>query len=260
MDDYTSYILPEEEARRPLTARNLEDFALCPRKYLLSFFETREHLRRFLGGPAALGQALRRALIEFHQRGGVEAVTEAELGALFEADWDPALCADSLEAELLHRDGRRMLTAYHEGQQRDPAPVVRVDMRMEEEIGGERFVAVADRVDELPEGPLRLVRFTSSHRPPSPAALAEDTSALLLLAVGRRQFPERCVEVAVHALRPGRLIMLVTTDEEAARFESSLLRRARTVRSETAFAPRKGAQCKWCRSIWQCPAWPRRSS
>jgi len=265
MPEEEVYTLPEETGRRPLTARNLDDYALCPRKYLLSFFEPRGGLQRFLGGPAALGRALRQTLIEYHRRGGAQAVCKDELLAIFEDNWDPKLCADSLEEEQLHADGVAMLAAYHSHESNESGwkpdlptgetDVADVDLRMEVAIGGERFVAVADRVDELSDGGLRLVRFTSSRQPPSPGELAKDTSALLLLLVANHHFAGREVQVAYYALRPGRLIAPDITREALKQFQKRILRRAAIMRRDTEFEPRKGKQCRWCRSRSQCPIW-----
>ncbi len=256
------YILPEEARRRPLTARNLEDYALCPRKYMLSFFEPPGGVRRFLGGPAALGRALRRAIIEFHRLGGVDEVGQQRLVALFEEYWEPALCADSLEEEKLHAEGVEMITAYYErvasGQAEwaaGQARVVEVDLRMEVEIEGEWFVAVADLVVATQDQGRRLVRFTSARRPPGPGELAKDTSALLLLAVGKQHFAGHQVEVGYCRLRGGRLIVPQITEQALAQFTGRVVQQARIMRQDKEFEPRKGKQCRWCRSRSQCPVW-----
>lgn len=255
MSDEPVYVLAEQERPRPLTGRNLEDYALCPRKYLLSHFETREDTRRFLGGPAALSHALREALVEYHRVGRHGSWSEEQLLAAFEAAWEPSYCADSLEEEQLERDGRRMLGAYVAALADDPVHVADVDVRFELAMGPERFVAVADRVDTLCDGRPRFVRFTSARRPPSPGELAQNASALLLLLLGMAGCGRSDVEVGYYALRPGRMVTLEVTEQQIEQFRDTAMRRARVIRRDTEFRPNKGKQCRWCRSRPHCPVW-----
>lgn len=246
------YVLQPEALQGPLTARNLEDFALCPRKYLLSHFVPRGEARAFVGGPAALHRAVRAALMEAYAAGGPKAFGPDRLRAAFARNWDGSCCRDSLEEEQLQRDGLRMLDQHLQ------EPVVgedlRVDMRLEAELDGQRFVAVADL---LGSKPAQVVRFSTARRPPSPGQLREDLSWGLLWLVGREALGGDSLTGVLWDLRNARRVeyaLDAATREELIR---RLTAGARAIRGEHEFETRKGQHCRWCRSRLQCPAWGR---
>ncbi len=241
--------------QRPLTARNLQDFILCPQKYLLSFFTSQAESRRFIGGPAALHRALRSALVQTYQLGGPTQIPESTLLTLFEDNWEGELCADSLQEERLHAEGREMLRAYYQSHQDKANPAIATDLRLEGEIGGYDFVAVADRVDQAEDGTITLLRYKSTRRPPGPAELAQDISAGLLLLLGETHFaPSEC-QVAIYALRPGRLTVAPIDEPQHRSVRERIISLARRVRQTRQFPTNKGSHCRWCRSQAQCPVW-----
>ena len=249
------FVLYQELPRRPLTARNLDDFAVCPQKYLLSFFQPPGETERTLGGSAALHQAVRAALVELYREGGSEAVPPERLAEWFEERWDGAACADSREEEALHREGLELLRKYHEAHSAEPPRVLDSDLRMEAELGGHQFVAIADRVDEGPDGALTLVRYKTTRRPPGPGELAADLSAGLLALVGARHFA-RPVRVAIEALRPGTVVLAEFPAGAQAELERSLARQAEQIRRATDYPTRQSAKtCRHCRARSRCPAW-----
>jgi len=146
MDELLPYQLTAEFRQKALSARMLEDFELCPRKFLLSHFLSWEEERRFRGGPAALHEAVRQALIECYERGGPSVCSLDILLESFAAHWRGELCADSLEEEQLYEQGRQMLQNYHADHCEDKAFVLATDLRMEHIMAGQSLVAVADVV------------------------------------------------------------------------------------------------------------------
>ncbi len=146
MDELVPYQLPSEFRQKALSARMLEDFELCPRKFLLSHFLSWEEERRFRGGPAALHEAVRQALVECYDRGGPGVCSLERLLESFSAHWRGELCADSLEEEQLYEQGLQMLQNYYADHCQDKALVLATDLRMEHIIAGQSLVAVADVV------------------------------------------------------------------------------------------------------------------
>ena len=253
--------------QRPLTARNLADFTLCPQKYLLSFFTTRAQSRRFIGGPAALHRAVRSALMQTYQLGGPGQVAETALLRMFEENWQGELCADSREEQQLHSEGWQILKAYHQAHKKEPNQAIAADMRFEGEIGDHRFVAVADRVDQAEDGTITLLRYKSTRRPPSPAQLAEDISAGVLLLLGQAHFVDKNLsaeaalaakadcQVAVYALRPGTLVVAPIDEPQLSSLRERIIDLAQRIRQAQQFPTNKGTHCRWCRSQAQWPAW-----
>lgn len=251
--------LPPEFHEQPLTARMLDDFATCPRKFLLSFFTTRDAERHFRGGSAALHQAVRGALLEVYGVGGpAKAGVQALLDA-FEAHWEGDLCADALEEEQLHSQGRRMLQEYAEDHQAESAAVVGTDVRLTATLGDQTFVAVADLVLRSELGVLQYLRFTSSRSPLGPAELAKDVSARLLWLLAHDQQADDAGEptVSYYALRKRKAYEVVLSADEAEYARHDIISQVARIHREGEFDPRKGKYCRWCRSRARCPAWRR---
>lgn len=251
----TGYIIEQQPPDAPLTARNLEDFAQCPRKYLLSFFSGHARTSAFIGGPAALHRAVRAALLDLYAAGGAAVYALEDLLQAFEAAWDGALCKDSREEEDLHRQALLMLTEHW----RSPLDIgsdVQADLRLEERIGAHSFVAVADLATSRPP---RALRFTTSRRPPSPGELPQSLSWGVLYLLGLRRLADRdatgedfaCVMVD---LRGGREAPFSLDDDQRTNLEGRLTDVADRIRREREFPPITGKQCRWCRSRSDCPA------
>ena len=245
---------PLELHERPFTARNIADYALCPQKFLLSWFVSREETRRFLGGPATLHQAVRDALVECFRAGGPHAAPLARVEAAFEQAFDGSACADSLEEEQLHVRGLRMLRDVHAAQRGSHARVVEVDLRMEIALGDHRFVAVADAVLREHDGGVNAVRWLTTRRPPSLKEMAESPSWGLLFACAREHFAGEDVSVTMYSLREGRGHRVRFRDEDLEPLLARLTRAADRIRVATEFPPQTGQHCRWCRARSRCPA------
>lgn len=242
-----------------LTARNLEDFILCPRKYLLSYFFGRRQTAEFIGGPAALHRAVRGALLQMYAARRSGACPLDVLLEAFEGLWDGSLCRDSKEEEDLHRQGILMLKRHWEQPLEPAGDGWEVDVRIEQEIGGRRFVAVADLAVI---GSPRLVRFTTSRRPPSPGQLPDSLSWGLLYLVGSGWVEAAGAPVdelvcVMADLRRGRRVEYALDEKQRARLEARVTGLAGRIRREREFPPATGKHCRWCRSRRDCPAWQR---
>jgi hypothetical protein len=257
--DYTPEQLPDEFHEQPLSARMLDDFATCPRKFLLSFFTSRDAERHFRGGTAALHQAVRAAVLEAWALGGPAKVPAQSLQDGFEANWDGSLCADSLEEQQLHTQGRKILQDYHAHHATGEIDLLGTDIRLTGQIGEQTFVAVADLLLSPETGQVTFVRLTTSRSPLGPAQLAKDVSAQLLWLLAQEHPLEEVVDrrVVYEALRkPAKHEVSLTEDEEQYARRDIGSRVAR-IHREAAFEPSKGKHCRWCRSRARCPAWPR---
>ena len=241
--------------QRPLTARNLRDFELCPQKYLLSLSVAPAEARQFIGGPAALQSAVRGALIDCYRRGGPQELSQQNLLDLFEQHWKGELCADSLEESQLHSRGTKLLTDYYQAHHQAPNQTIAGDLRLVGEITDHNFVAVADRVDRDESGVITLLRYNTSASPPGPGTLAKDISAGLLLLLGSQHYTAEQCQTAIYALRPQRLIVADIDPDQRQRLREQITALADEVQSAQDFPTQKGQHCRWCRSRAQCPAW-----
>jgi hypothetical protein len=232
----------------------LGDFALCPQKFLLSFFVSRQASERFLGGSAALQEGVRAALIEGYREGGPGAISAERLGELFEQNWEGRLCADSLEEEQLHRQGREMLLRYHAAHLEETARTVALDLRMEADLGEHRFVAVVDRALEEPDGPLTLLRYRTTRQAPGPGQMAQDPSLAVLLLVGEAHF-DRPAQAAIYALRAARLVIADLGAAQRQTWREQLTAQATAIRRARDYPTIVGRHCSVCRCRSLCPAW-----
>jgi len=248
-------LTPEYLQQRPLTARNLQDFQLCPQKYLLSLSVAPAETRRFIGGPAALQGAVRGALIACYRHGGPQKLSQQSLLDLFEQYWEGELCADSLEERQLYQRGRKMLANYYQAHHQTPNQTIATDLRLVGEIAGHNFVAVADRVDRDESGMITLLRYKTSASPPGPVALAKDISAGLLLLLGVHHYAPQPCQTAIYALRRQRLIIADIDADQRQRLREQIVALADEVHSAQDFPTQTGQHCRWCRSRAQCPAW-----
>lgn len=253
-DSGPGYVLLQPPPDAPLTARNLEDFALCPRKYLLSFFEPAAQTVRFVGGPAALHRAVRAALVEMYAAGGPQRYPLERLLERFEGAWDGRACADSREEEDLHRDGLSMLQRHH-AQPLAAAGAPQADLRLEGRIGGEPCVAVADVAWSSPP---RVVRFTTARRPPTEKELRESLSWTLLYLLAVQHWEAEGLVAVMVDLRRGREVEYALSDGEQEAAARRIAELAGRLRRERDHPPRPGKHCRWCRSRAQCPAGRRR--
>ena len=250
-----SDLTAEHLQQRPLTARNLRDFELCPQKYLLSLSVAPAKARQFIGGPAALQSAVRGALIDCYRRGGPQELSQQDLLDLFEQHWKGELCADSLEESQLHSRGTKMLTDYYQAHHQAPNQTVTGDLRLTGEIASHNFVAVADRVDRDESGVITLLRYKASASPPGPGTLGKDISAGLLLLLGSQHYASEQCQTAIYALRPQRVIVADIDTDQRQRLCQQITTLADEVQSAQDFPTQKGQHCRWCRSRAQCPAW-----
>lgn len=249
------YLLaPPPPPEAPLTARNLEDYEECPRKYLLSHFATRAETRDFSGGPAALHRAVRTALLEMYKAGGPEVLGLPALLESFEGTWDGSLCKDSREEEDLRRDGLRMLE-QHWSEPLSVTSTLSVDLRLEAELSGHRLVAVADLLIGQGSPLPQVVRLTTSRRPPSPGELIGGFSWGLLYLLAARHLGGTDVQGLMVDLRRGRQVTYALSSLEQEDLVRRLAAVAGQIRRDQTFVAKKGGRCRWCRSRGDCPAW-----
>ena len=237
---------------RALTARDLEDFGVCPRKFLLAATASRDETQGLLGGPAMLTRAVRNTLHEALAPGSAGTVAEAL--ARFEAHFEGRYCADSREEDELADLGRRVLReVLSASAERD---VLATNVLYEGEIDGERFQASADLLLRTDSG-LELVRFTLSRKAPTPAELGQNPGTVILHDLATPAHPGEAITIVIEALRAGARVVASLGDGRLEATREALLRRARTLRAASEFGAVKGSHCRWCRSQRRCPEWRR---
>jgi hypothetical protein len=254
-EDFDGRIIePLDLGGKPFTARAIMDWYDCPMKFMLSHFVSRAESRRFIGGAAALHQAVRDSLIECYRRGGPGEVAAEALEGIFAERWDGSLCADSLEEERLAARGRKMLAEYHARRADEPCEVIATDERLEMEADGHGFVAVADVVLREGDGGLNALRWLTTRKPPGLEELAQSTSWALLFMAARERWPDEDLSVTMYSLRRQAGHRIRYEEHQLKPLLRRLTRAAGRIRVATEFPARTGPQCRWCRARARCPA------
>ncbi len=254
-DDDTQQWL--DQARRgiqkPLTASNLLDYQLCPRKFLLASFAPASQ-RRALGAVRALHAAVRAALVACDRAGGPSAVTLEWLRDEFRRRFDGRACADSLEEEQTLKLGLAILARWHAAQRENSTELVAADVLISAQIEDLDFVATADRVERTDDGRLVVARYDVRARPPSARKLAQDFSFGLLVALAEVHYGQRPL-ARLYALRADRVIDADIPDQRLGEVRRLALTVARAIRADATFEARPGDHCIWCRVRSTCPQW-----
>jgi hypothetical protein len=249
-----------EQARRgiarPLTAVNLLDYALCPRKFLLSHFAPARQARA-LGATRALHSAVRGTLVACDQAGGPGAVSLEWLRQEFLRRFDGAACADSLEEEQTRRLGLRILADFQAQQRSAGVQVVGSDVRFAGRIEDLEFVGVADRVERGPQGELFVARYDVTRQPPGPQRLQRDFSMGLLVVLAEGQLGQR-PWARLYALRKGKVYEVAFAEGQLERVRQRALSLARAIGADRQFVARPGDYCGWCRVRSACGVWQER--
>jgi CRISPR/Cas system-associated exonuclease Cas4 (RecB family) len=241
---------------RPLTAGNLGDYSLCPRKLLLSLFAQADQ-RRALGASRALHGAIRAALVAADRQGGPAAVTLEWMRGELLRRFDRTACADSLEEEQTQKAGVRILAEWQAAARDHEDALVGADVRYEAAFEDLPFSAVADRVERRCDGRLVVARYDVTLRPPGPRKLLTDFSMGLLVGVAEAAIGETPLG-RLYGLRVGKTY---EAEYDEARLEAVRRRAmtvARAVRADLAYEPRLGDHCRWCRVRASCSAWQER--
>ena len=241
---------------KPLTAGNLLDYQLCPRKFLLASFAPAHQLRA-LGAVRALHAAIRATLVACDRAGGPAAVSLQWLRDEFRRRFDGRACADSLEEERTIKLGLAILARWQAYQPQADEELVGADVLLAGSIEDLDFVATADRVVRLGDGRLAVARYDVRARPPSARKLAQDFSIGLLVTLAEDHYGERPI-ARLYALRADRIIDAELGDDQIAAVRQRALTTARAIRADTTFEARPGQQCSWCRVRAQCPEWEER--
>jgi PD-(D/E)XK nuclease superfamily len=240
---------------RPLNAKTLEAYALCPMKYHLYRVGDPSHgMTRRIDAARALHAAVRRVLHDCYRAGGPQAAPAEALLEAFTGCFDGGACTDSREEDECREAGLDMLRHYHADHLADGTTEVTVDVALAGTIEGHDFEARADRREVRHDGRIAFLTYTTSRRPPTEGPLEEDlhTGALQLLG---EQAEGRPVTIEVHALRTRRVLIATKPAGPLADVRARIVALAAAVTEAERFAATRGRHCRWCHVRSVCPEW-----
>jgi len=252
MSDAT--VLPDGFFDRPLTGRQLSDFAECPRRFLLSQFVSDKEERRYRGASAVLHQGLRDAVVQFYGAGGDVADAARQLRGLFEQYFEGALCADAMEESRTEARGLKMLEEFANAWLPEHPTARDTDVRLGLTVDGQAFASSADLLFADSAG-TTVIRLNSRRPAPSAADLLAEPSAVLLALAAAELEGDRLQYVGYYSLSECKLVPIEIAPDQIDYMRRDLVSRAARMRRETQFAPRKGKQCRWCGARGRCEVW-----
>lgn len=199
-----------------ISPTKLRIFYTCQAKYRLEYIDKIGKFYHRSRAGFAFGNSLHRALDQFHNAGGAEAVPAEELAASLDQLWvAKGYSGEEQEAEY-RAEGVRILQEYHAVQQavltdfaeRPDAPpppkllftekTLRIDLSTEVALSGR-----VDRVDEHHDGALEILDYKSGRETVSEEDVAGSLALQIYQLLLKRKYPDRRVFASLIALRTG---------------------------------------------------------
>lgn len=163
-----------EELRKEghLSASSINTYVECGLLYKLSRIDRLES--ESTSDALELGSAIHRALADFNQariEGGY--LSLQELHNRFEQYWSEAIdqnqaiqYRDGKDAATLLREGKGLLSAYHQGRQDDGFKVIAIEQPFRFELEGLNIplIGIFDLVEEDPSGAIVIIDFKTTSR------------------------------------------------------------------------------------------------
>lgn len=171
------------------------------------------------------GSSLHQVLQSFHEAGGSEAVSAAELVASVEQNWQSQGYENEAHEKAHRDDAVRILETYHADAEKRAGQTrtFLAEKMLKWDMGVFVLTGRVDRIDEHTEdGALEIVDYKSGRLSVS----EEDVRGALAMSVYqllvKRGWPERRVFATIHALRGGVTASASFTDEEMLAFEEDV--------------------------------------
>src|SRR5262249_49029206 len=127
--------------------------------------------------------------------------------------------------------------------------------------GGARYPVqgFVDRIARARDGAIEIQDYKTSARAPTQAQVDEDRQlALYQIGVGARFGADRPVRLVWRYLRQRRTLVSTRTPEQLGALAAQTRALIDRIRTETAFAAKPSALCRWCEYREGCPASPAR--
>jgi superfamily I DNA/RNA helicase/Zn-dependent peptidase ImmA (M78 family) len=235
-----------------LTARQIEDYQICPRRYL---YGTIYAFRHDDGAFLPFWQTTHATLQTLVQRmsGDEQALSREEVNAIFKLHWQTHGGANGPFAQLYQRHGEDIVEQVWKQLQTADSSEWRLRQRLTIDLAGQKIDVTIDRVEAATTGsqPARLVRTRFARKGSKPAA---GTRELLYMHAGRQHQVGGTIALQTHNLSSGEThnIRISTRKEQSLMSE---LERALAGIEQRDFTPRPDAYtCATCPFFLICPA------
>jgi ATP-dependent helicase/DNAse subunit B len=249
-----------------ISPTKLRIYSACEAKYRLEYIDKIGKFYHRSRAGFAFGNSLHRALDQFHNAGGVEAVPAEELTASLEQLWvAKGYSGEEQEAEY-RAEGLRILQEYHAAQQaavadsadREEAPppkvlftekTLRIDLSPEVALSGR-----VDRVDEHHDGSLEIVDYKSGRESVTEDDVAGSLALRIYQLLLKRKYPERRVFATLVALRTGAQASHELDETEQGNLAAECLETGETIRNKDweNTLPVLNEHCPYCDFLPHC--------
>jgi len=215
---------PRAKRKPELSPTRIRSFLTCPMLYRLEYIDKVGRFYHRAQAGWALGSTLHQTLQAFHEEGGADNVSRAELIEKMDAGWISSGYG-TVENETRHRNAAAVILHGYHSSAAERAETTRTfltEKMLKYDMGAFVLTGRIDRIDEhLADGALEIVDYKtwdSVHEDDVKEAMAMSVYQLLV----KRLHPDRRVFATIHALAGGVTASASFTDEEMAAFEDDL--------------------------------------
>jgi RecB family exonuclease len=177
---------------------------------------------------------------------------EVELIELFRREMRESRMEDPLQFELYEEQGVNQLKAFLKGSARVPVDVIATEQDFEFSLEGVSLRGRIDRVDQLPNGDLRIVDYKTG-APKDEKATEESLQLAIYALAAQQKYGKLPKKIAYHSLENDSVVEVDPEDKQLKRARDAVREAANGI-SAGKFEPKPGFQCKWCAYAILCSA------
>lgn len=211
--------------RRPtLSPSKITTYLACPVKYRWTYVDPRGKWLLRARPYYSFGLTLHKVLERFHDSEDKGVETLAQAVAAYDESWIDAGYASAEEMAEAYGDGKVIVETYVAAQLARPraAKTLFVERTLRMNMGEFDLIGRIDRLDQMPDGTLRIVDYKSQRQRVTEEDVAADLAMGIYQLLVRAEFPGKPVEASIIALKTGSEAVSALSDEEAAEFAGDL--------------------------------------
>lgn len=245
--------LVDEHGRVRLSFSRIDQHRRCPRRFRYQYVD---RLPRRPAPPLSFGTAIHGALELFYDRKLPQEPTEDELVGFLYDTWDTTGFADVTrdEQKRWYAHGQDVLRRYHRRVTGRYSLPVATEAWFELPFPDAVVVGSIDRVDQDPDGHLRIVDYKTNKRVKDRSDVATSLQLAIYALACEHLYGELPASVSLDFVVAGREVAVDIDEIDLDAARAAVADTARAVR-EGLFPPEPSRLCDWCDFKPVCPAW-----
>ena len=151
----------------------------------------------------SLGASLHSAIQDFHEKGGAETQTPADLEKQLEKTWISAGYSSPEEEKKQLETARKSLEIYFKSAAERKSRPLFTERMMSCDMQEFKLIGRIDRIDEWPTGELEIIDYKSGRFSVTAEQILDDLAMGIYQIITRSRYPDRRVLSTIHCLRTG---------------------------------------------------------